>query len=56
MLIAVMMMAVPYLSFHIVSGRSAMTVIRLMIICIKSWISNTQKNRIKNRSGTLFGN
>lgn len=53
MLIAVIRMKVPHLSFLIVLRCSAMSAIRLMMICMSSWISNTQKNRIENKTGTL---
>lgn len=52
-LIAVMTKAVAHFSFRIVFCVSEMIDMRLMIICINSWISNTQNNRMKNSAGTL---
>jgi len=53
MLIAVMMAAVPHFSFWTVFLFSAMMAIRLMMICIKSWISKTQQTRMKKSTSNL---
>lgn len=53
MLIAVITRAVAHFSLRIVFCVSEMMEIRLMIICMSSWISKTQKNRMKNKAGTL---
>lgn len=50
----VMRMAVPHFSLKIVDRCSAMIEIRLTIICIRSWTWNTQKNRMKKSTGTLY--
>ena len=52
-LMAVMTPAVPHFSSRMVLWRSAMTDIRLMIICMSSWISKTQKKRKKKSIVTL---
>ena len=54
MFISVITTAVAHFTRRIVPWLSAMTEIRLIIICIKSWISNTQQTRIKKRAGTLL--
>lgn len=54
-LIAVITKAVAHFSVRIVVCVSEMMDIRLMIICISSWISKTQKNKMKNSEGTLYG-
>lgn len=54
-LIAEMNTNVAHCSFRIVSWVSHRIAIRLMIICISSWISKTQKKSIKNKTGTLWG-
>lgn len=56
MLIAEMVKAVAHFSFRIVTCVSEMSAIRLMIICISSWISNTQRSRMKNNAGMLERN
>lgn len=53
MLMSVIKTAVPHLRFRIVFRFSAMIAIRLMMICISSWISNTQQNRMKNNDTGL---
>lgn len=45
--------AVPHFSRWIVRCVSEMMAIRLTMICISSWISKTQKKRMKNNEGTL---
>lgn len=53
MFMAVMITTVPHFKDRIVLRCSAMSAIRLMMICMSSWIWKTQKNRMKNRTGTL---
>jgi hypothetical protein len=53
MLIHVTAKAVPHFSLWIVCRDSAMILILLMMICIKSWISNTQKSKMKKKIGML---
>lgn len=53
MLIMVMMAAVPHLILLIVLLCSAMMAIRLMMICMRSCTSKTQKKRMKKSTGTL---
>jgi hypothetical protein len=48
-----MITKVPHFSFCTVLRCSAIRAIRLMMICIRSWISKTQQARMKNRTGTL---
>jgi|SRR5690625_1016452 len=54
MLMQVMTKAVPHFSLNIVLLCSAMMAIRLTMICMSSWISKTQRNRMKKRTGTLL--
>lgn len=49
----VMRATVPHFNFHTVRRFSAIRAIRLMIICIRSWISKTQQNIRKNNVGIL---
>ncbi len=51
---SVMIKAVPHFTRRTVSLLSAMTEIRLMMICIRSCISKTHRKRMKNKTGTLL--
>lgn len=46
--------AVPHFNLQIVFRLSAMMAILLMMICIKKWISTTQRRRVKKDTGTLL--
>lgn len=52
-LIVVMRATVPHFSFATVLRCSTIKAIRFIIICIRSWISKTQKNSMQKRTGTL---
>lgn len=53
MLMAEMNRKVAHCSFRMVSWVSHRMAMRLMMICMSSWISNIQKKSMKKRTGTL---